>query len=139
MPTLSRQDMERIIVEERGSVLVGGRIITKVDELPSEADLAGNDPVRRSSVREALTAQRAALEAQIAALDAPQEPERQPARQTETGDLATLKSVDAPVVERLRAAGITNRQQLRDADDATLLGIEGIGEATVRKLREEAK
>ncbi len=89
-------------------------------------------------MRDALVAQRAALEAQLAALEAPPEPERQPAAPP-AADLAALKSIDAPVAERLRAAGITTQQQLRDTDDATLLGIEGIGEATVRKLREETK
>jgi hypothetical protein len=69
MATLTRQDMERIIVEERGSVLHGGRIISRVEDLPKESDLAGSDPEQRASVRAHLEARRAALDAELTALD----------------------------------------------------------------------
>jgi predicted HD phosphohydrolase len=59
---LTRNQMEEVI-RSGGSVLHGGRLITRVEHLPTDADLAAGNPEQ-----EALAA--AALEAQIAALQA---------------------------------------------------------------------
>lgn len=130
---LTRQEMERIITEERGSVLVNGRIISKVSDLPSDADLAGNDPDRRAAVADSLQAQIAALQAQLATLQGQQPAGGEQAPQDDLGGLPD------GLAERLRAGGFTTRQQVRDADDERLLAIEGVGDVTLKKIRDEVK
>src|SRR5689334_6019815 len=60
---LSRTDMERVI-QSGGSVLHGGRILTKLEHLPTEADLAVGNPEQEAVAAAALEAQIAALQAQ---------------------------------------------------------------------------
>lgn len=62
---LSRSEMEAIIAGG-GSVLHGGRIITRVADLPSELDLAAGDPEREAAAAAELEQRIAALEAQLA-------------------------------------------------------------------------
>ena len=64
-PLLSREAMERAI-KEGGSVLYQGRTLTRLDELPAEAELAQGDAGREAAAREALDSQIAALLAQRA-------------------------------------------------------------------------
>jgi hypothetical protein len=59
---LTRSQMEQVI-KDGGSVLHGGRIITRMEHLPTDADLAVGNPEQEAAVA-------AALEAQIAALQA---------------------------------------------------------------------
>lgn len=87
---LSRQEMERIIVQERGSVLYKGRIISRVEEIPSDAELAEGDPEREAAVRDALDAQIAALTAQRDRLGTPAAPtfaSPPPRQSSTTGDV----------------------------------------------------
>lgn len=60
MGTLTREQMARVI-EDGGSVLHGGRLITRLEHLPTEADLAKGNPEREAAAAAALDAQIAAL------------------------------------------------------------------------------
>ena len=46
------------------------------------------------------------------------------------------EALDQRVREALAAAGYTSVEEVRDADDETLLAVEGIGKATLAKVRE---
>jgi hypothetical protein len=66
---LTRAGMESVL--RRGeSVLLGDRVITRLEDLPDEADLAAGDEARLASAREALVAQRDALDKQLVKLAA---------------------------------------------------------------------
>ena len=69
---LARKEMEAVIAAG-GSVLIGGQIISRVADLPSEADLtaAAGDPEAAQEVVTKLEAQIAALTAQVAKLTSP--------------------------------------------------------------------
>ena len=139
MASLTRGEMEQVI-RSGGSVLYGGRILTKVEHLPAAEQLAGDDPARLADAAAELDAQIAALQARRAALGSEPAPTTAAAPPPDStsgdtsDDLAEL-GLSAEVTERLRAAGLTTQQQVRDADDATLLGIDGIGDATLKKIR----
>lgn len=67
---LTRAGMEAVL--RRGeSLLLGDRVINRVEDLPDEADLAAGDEARTARAREALLAQKEAVEKQLAKLDAP--------------------------------------------------------------------
>jgi hypothetical protein len=73
-PTLTRKEMEEII--GRGESVgfhtpTGFKAVTRVEDLPSDAELAGDDEEQREHVRAAIRAQHAALAAQLTKLDAP--------------------------------------------------------------------
>jgi hypothetical protein len=72
---LSRDDMVKVI-ERGGTVLHEGRLYSKVEHLPSEAELAGDDPVKKAAARDALLQQQQAIAASLAALEAT--PDREP-------------------------------------------------------------
>jgi hypothetical protein len=63
MAVLSRNQMEQVI-RNGGSVLVGGRIITKAEHLPTDADLAKGNPEQEQQVLATLQEQIAALQRQ---------------------------------------------------------------------------
>ena len=65
--TLTRDEMEAVI-KQGGSVLHKGRTISRVQDLPSLADLAQGDPVAEVQVLATLQQQMADLQAQIATL-----------------------------------------------------------------------
>jgi len=67
---MKRSEMEQIIVQG-GSVLYQGRTISRVQDLPSEADLAVGDPAQEAAATAALQAQMADLQAQIDRLSQP--------------------------------------------------------------------
>lgn len=67
MAVLSRNQMEQVI-RNGGSVLVGGRIITKVEHLPTDADLAAGNPEQEQAVISDLSDRIKALEQQRNAL-----------------------------------------------------------------------
>jgi hypothetical protein len=67
--TISRAQMERAI-REGGSVLYGGRVISRAEQLPSEAELAQGDPDAEAEAQANLQAQMAALQAQMERLQA---------------------------------------------------------------------
>lgn len=72
---LSRADMERIITQEGGSVLLpDGRLVTRVEHLPSEAALAKGDPEKERQAAANLHQQIADMQAQLDALTAAQQP-----------------------------------------------------------------
>lgn len=132
MGVLTRSEMEQTIIQ-RGSVLYRGRIISRIQDLPSDADLAAGDPAQEAAAAAALDAQIAALQAQRARIGAGgASPEIGPL----SSPTVTLDSVaGADVAERLRASGIADGAALAHADDDTLLAIEGVGPATLKKLR----
>jgi hypothetical protein len=94
---LSRDEMVKIIAGG-GSVLHGGRIISREADLPSEADLAQGDPARAADVAADLQAQIAALQAQVAQLQAPT-PTKEPKAKAKDAPPAEAKAKDAPPAE----------------------------------------
>jgi predicted flap endonuclease-1-like 5' DNA nuclease len=54
---------------------------------------------------------------------------------TPASELSALASVGPKVAETLSGYGITNVVQLRDMSDADLESIDGIGKATIRRIR----
>lgn len=65
---LTRRDMERIITNEKGSVLWGGQIISKVEDLPTDTDLAIGDPAAEAAQARTIDQQIEALEREKARL-----------------------------------------------------------------------
>jgi hypothetical protein len=65
--TLSREEMERVI-REGGSVLYGGRTISRLEDLPNEVDLAQGDEAKQQALAADIDAQIAALITQRARL-----------------------------------------------------------------------
>lgn len=61
MATLTREQMEQVI-NGGGSVLVGGRLITRVQDLPSPAQLAAGNPEQEQATLADLQAQIRRLE-----------------------------------------------------------------------------
>lgn len=70
MGILTRNEMERVIAHG-GSVLHGGRLITRVEDLPTDADLATGDPNRETQIANSLQQQIDRLQAQLERLQAP--------------------------------------------------------------------
>lgn len=70
MATLTRAEMEQVILNG-GSVLHGGVLISRVEKLPSAAELAKGDPEAESAASNALQQQIADLQAQVDRLNAP--------------------------------------------------------------------
>jgi hypothetical protein len=70
---LTRSGMEHVI-RSGGSVLHDGTVYTKLDTLPSEADLAKGDADAENAARENLLRQREALDQQLASLGATKAP-----------------------------------------------------------------
>jgi hypothetical protein len=60
---LTRQGMESVIASG-GSVMHGGKVITRIEHLPDEADLAQGDEQATQQALDGLAAQRAQLDAQ---------------------------------------------------------------------------
>jgi hypothetical protein len=94
---LTRRQMEDVI-RRGGSVMfhggtVGGvtetRVIDRIEDLPSEADLAGDDEARRQQARAEIVARRQALDAELAKLEAP------PAKATDKPDVTTPNAESA--------------------------------------------
>jgi hypothetical protein len=81
MATLSRDQMEAVIANG-GSILYGGRLITRVEHLPSEADLAAGNPDAEAKAAERLQQQMDALQKQMARLQEQQQatPAKAPAK-----------------------------------------------------------
>ena len=46
-----------------------------------------------------------------------------------------IKLKDPELAEKLQAAGFANPRQIRDATDKELLAVEGLGRATLEKVR----
>src|SRR5262245_34963989 len=63
MAQLTRQQMEAII-RGGGSVSIGGKVISRIDQLPSATELAGDNPEKLAATIEDLDSQIAALQAQ---------------------------------------------------------------------------
>ena len=90
MATISRAQMESAI-HAGGSVLLGGVVISRIEDLPSEATLAGDDPAARAAARDSLLAAKAVLDEQLAKLDTAKpepkvEPEAEPKPHREGAD-----------------------------------------------------
>lgn len=71
--SFTREEMAKIIAQGK-SVLHGTgthqRLISRVEDLPSDAELAGDDADRLTTVRAALVSHRDAIEKEIDAVDA---------------------------------------------------------------------
>ena len=91
--TLTREQMERAI-DEGGSVLYQGRILTSKEQLPSEAELAKGDANREEAARRELQAQIARLSAELSLLQ-PAAPEAAPAPAPASAPAAALESQPA--------------------------------------------
>jgi hypothetical protein len=65
--TLTREQMETVI-RRGGSVLHNGQTITRVQDLPSLAELAQGDPAAEAEALKALQQQMAEVQSQIAKL-----------------------------------------------------------------------
>lgn len=95
MGTLSRNDMEQAIIQ-KGSVLYQGRIISRIQDLPTDADLAKGNPDMEAAAAAALDVQIAALTAQRARLSLGQPPQISPP----PGDLAAAPAQPTAVGDR---------------------------------------
>jgi hypothetical protein len=67
---LTRAGAEQVI-RSGGSVSFGGRVITSVDKLPSDAEFARGDAAAERAARARLEEQRRAIDAQLAGLPSP--------------------------------------------------------------------
>lgn len=94
MPTMSREEMERVL-QDGGTVLYRGTIRTTAAELPGEAELAQGDPAKEAQARAGLEAQIAALRAELGLLQpvpaatgtgTPSQPEPDAGQSTGSGD-----------------------------------------------------
>lgn len=52
-------------------------------------------------------------------------------------DLEYIDGIGPEVAQRLREADITTLDELREADDDTLLAVDGIGKASLKKIRSQ--
>lgn len=77
---LSRAEMEAVIAGG-GSVLIGGRIIARAEDLPGEAELAQGDPAAEAAATDKLRTQMAALQEQLTALQEQQSARAAPAEE----------------------------------------------------------
>lgn len=135
---MSRAEMEQVI-RSGGSVLHQGSVITRLELLPSEADLARGNPEQEAAVAEGLRAQLAELQAQLERLQAGgrgTQASGSPAQDAPPSGLG-LTSVSRATEAALAEAGFASREALQAASDEQLLAVDGIGEATLKKLREE--
>lgn len=66
---LTREGMERVI-KSGGSVMYGHRLITSIEDLPSEGQLVKGDQARMAALRARLEADRQRIDAEIATLGA---------------------------------------------------------------------
>jgi hypothetical protein len=79
---LSREQMEAVI-RSGGSVLHQGRIISRIEALPSAAELAKGDPDKEAQAAQSLQQQIDQLQAQLAELQEPPKPKRSPKKEGE--------------------------------------------------------
>ena len=80
--TLTRAQM-RAIIERRESVMIGGNIISRVEDLPSEVELSVGDPERQDAERARLQAEIERLSDQVEELQAAKAAEK-PSAQAES-------------------------------------------------------
>jgi hypothetical protein len=73
---ITRHGMEHVI-RSGGSVIHNGKHITKIDDLPTSADLA-NTPEERAAARAQLESQQKQVNDQLAQLDAAETPGKHP-------------------------------------------------------------
>lgn len=159
---LSRDQMEQVI-RSGGSVLHGGRLIGRVEQLPTDADLARGNPAQEALAAQALEAQIAALQAQYDRLTASKAPQTgassnpdhlaalQGAPELPPGDLETdiaqpgriavgaehpfVETIGQELADQLVAAGYDTPDAIVAATDEQLLAIKGMKPATLKKLR----
>lgn len=101
--------------------------------LHAEAAAVAAAVVARADVRDVISSEAiAALLDAIVAAEGAAQPEMTPER-----ELAALAAVGPRLAATLVERGITNVVALRETSDDDLLAIEGVGPATVRKIRAE--
>jgi hypothetical protein len=138
MGTLSRNEMEQAI-NAGGSVLYGGRLYTRIADLPNDAELAAGDPERELAAANAMQAQMATLQAQMEELRAAQARRQSGTREKSSGALSEHPFVaiaGQETADRLIAAGYGTPEAVAQASDEDLRAIKGVGEATLKRLRE---
>lgn len=62
---LTREQMARVITEDKGSVVYNGRIIRRISEIPSEAELAVGNPVEEKKAESNILAEMDRLKAEL--------------------------------------------------------------------------
>jgi hypothetical protein len=111
---LTRQEMEAIIRKGESVMLhpmhVGGftdtRVISRVEDLPTEAELAGDDESKRHQARQELLARRSALDAELARLETPAARPTPP--RARSGDQSAGQAADRPQGDQARAGSQAN-------------------------------
>ena len=128
MGVLSNNEMAQAI-QRGGSVIFNGRHINRIEDLPNDAQIAAvmGDPAREAAAVAALQQQVAAMQAQLDEAQAAQ------ARRAAGGQSSIELAPD--VAERLAAAGYDTPDKIAQATDEQLLAVDGIGQATVKRLR----
>ena len=136
MPVLSRAEMEQAI-QDGGSVLHGGRLYSRIEDLPSAADLARGNPEQEAAAAAALDSQIAALQAQRAQLgQAGAELTFATTPVVAAGDHPFDTIVGQPIADKLMAAGYATPEAISAASDEQLLAIDGVGPKSVKALRD---
>lgn len=69
---LTRAEMIKVINVDHGSVMYNGVVIDKVEDLPSEAELAKGDPAREAQAKETLLKKKAEIDEQLESLEVSQ-------------------------------------------------------------------
>jgi predicted flap endonuclease-1-like 5' DNA nuclease len=134
MAILTRPEMEQVIANG-GSVLHSGRLLTRVEHLPTAADLAKGDPAAETVAANALKPQIADLQAQLNKLAAPAQPAASGGTASMPDAPGLVETFGQQIADRLGAAGFDTPEKLAAASDADLLAIEGIGDGTLKKIR----
>jgi methylmalonyl-CoA mutase N-terminal domain/subunit len=115
---ITRQGAEQAI-REGGSVIIGGTIYTRVENLPSEADFAQGDQEAENRARENLLRQRQALDEQLAKLGSERARPVAPAQPKPSGenldDLTVAELKDRARDAEVKGFSDMNKAELIDA------------------------
>ncbi len=154
---LSRKQMEKVIAGG-GSVMVEGRVISKVGDLPPESELAKGDAQRSEEYRQTLIARRDEIEAELARLDAggteapvapagSQQPQGGEGKVGPDGQVVKnqddksgendedLLPDDFPAKKELNDEGFATVADIEGLSDEELDAIKGINGPTITKIR----
>lgn len=136
---LSRDEMEQVI-RSGGSVVYQGRLIERVEHIPSAKELAGDDPDATNAAMQQLQDQMKRLQEQLAQFGPNQQQAGAPvAPQNAGNDALAQMALTGEQGAALDKAGLASVEALRAASDDQILAVEGIGAATLKKIREATK
>lgn len=105
---LSRKEMVEIIVNRKESVILNGKIIDNVNDLPTEAELAKGDAKREQEARLSLEAQMDAIKKQLASLESSEENEEKEVKSSKSAEVE-LKS---EAKDETKAKGETKEEKV---------------------------